>query len=110
MLTLPQPLSKPSREQLVSHPTSRSNNHSPHNSNSSSNLTVYPSQPQSQSQSQASTLSTPRPSPSSRPEAADGLRDNNLKDRLKSFKVGLDDPAWKVLPAALKKYKINNDD
>ena len=31
-------------------------------------------------------------------------------DNLKSFKVSLEDPAWKVLPAALKKYKINNDD
>ncbi|KAH9935057.1 hypothetical protein B0H21DRAFT_759323 [Amylocystis lapponica] len=31
-------------------------------------------------------------------------------DNLKSFKVSLDDPAYKVLPAALKKYKINNDD
>ena len=27
----------------------------------------------------------------------------------KSFKVTLDDPTWKVLPAALKKYRINND-
>ncbi|KAF7317902.1 hypothetical protein MKEN_00878200 [Mycena kentingensis (nom. inval.)] len=27
----------------------------------------------------------------------------------KSFKVSLDDPTWKVLPAALKKYRINND-
>jgi hypothetical protein len=31
-------------------------------------------------------------------------------DNLKSFKVSLEDPAWKVLPAALKKYRINNDD
>lgn len=31
------------------------------------------------------------------------------KDNLKSFKVSLEDPTWKVLPAALKKYKINND-
>ncbi|KAA1468811.1 hypothetical protein DENSPDRAFT_834259 [Dentipellis sp. KUC8613] len=31
-------------------------------------------------------------------------------DNLKSFKVSLEDPAWKVLPAALRKYKINNDD
>jgi hypothetical protein len=31
-------------------------------------------------------------------------------DNLKSFKVSLEDPAYKVLPAALKKYKINNDD
>jgi bZIP factor len=29
---------------------------------------------------------------------------------IRSFKVSLEDPAWKVLPAALKKYKINNDD
>lgn len=29
---------------------------------------------------------------------------------MRNFKVTLDDPAWKVLPAALKKYKINNDD
>ena len=30
-------------------------------------------------------------------------------DNFKSFKVSLDDPTWKVLPAALKKYRINND-
>ncbi|KAI0080129.1 hypothetical protein K474DRAFT_344864 [Panus rudis PR-1116 ss-1] len=30
-------------------------------------------------------------------------------DNLKSFKVSLEDPAWKVLPAALKKYRIHND-
>jgi hypothetical protein len=30
--------------------------------------------------------------------------------RTQSFKVSLEDPAWKVLPAALRKYKINNDD
>ena len=35
---------------------------------------------------------------------------SDASDALKSFKVTLDDPAWKVLPAALKKYKINNDD
>ena len=26
-----------------------------------------------------------------------------------SFRVSLDDPCWKVLPAALKKYKITDD-
>ena len=31
-------------------------------------------------------------------------------DNLKSFKVSLDDPAWKVLPAAMRKYKIDDDD
>ncbi|EAU90591.1 protein kinase regulator [Coprinopsis cinerea okayama7 len=30
-------------------------------------------------------------------------------DNLKGFKVTLEDPTWKVLPAALKKYRINND-
>ena len=30
-------------------------------------------------------------------------------DTFKSFKVSLEDPTWKVLPAALKKYRINND-
>ncbi|KAG7093747.1 hypothetical protein E1B28_007398 [Marasmius oreades] len=30
-------------------------------------------------------------------------------DNLKSFKVSLEDPTYKVLPAALKKYRINND-
>ncbi|KAJ6496772.1 hypothetical protein DFH09DRAFT_1204978 [Mycena vulgaris] len=30
-------------------------------------------------------------------------------ETLKSFKVSLEDPTWKVLPAALKKYRINND-
>ncbi|KAF7321965.1 hypothetical protein MKEN_00719000 [Mycena kentingensis (nom. inval.)] len=28
----------------------------------------------------------------------------------KNFKVSIDDPAWKVLPAALHKYRIGNDD
>ncbi|KAH9852144.1 hypothetical protein C2E23DRAFT_886014 [Lenzites betulinus] len=45
----------------------------------------------------------PNPAPP-RPQRQDS------QDNLKSFKVSLDDPAWKVLPAALKKYKINNDD
>ncbi|KAH9995588.1 hypothetical protein BJV77DRAFT_1059707 [Russula vinacea] len=49
--------------------------------------------------SPATQLSTP-PRPS-RQESSDNL---------KSFKVSLEDPAWKVLPAALRKYKINNDD
>lgn len=48
-----------------------------------------------------STTNLTPPSKPTRTDAGDGL---------KSFKVSLDDPAWKVLPAALKKYKINNDD
>jgi bZIP factor len=42
-------------------------------------------------------LTPPRPSRQERP------------DDLKSFKVSLNDPIRKVLPAVLKKYKINND-
>ncbi|KAG8687767.1 Adaptor for signal transduction, partial [Ceratobasidium sp. 394] len=37
-----------------------------------------------------------------------GSRDGNTNP-YKSFKVTLDDPCWKVLPAALKKYRVNDD-
>jgi hypothetical protein len=37
-----------------------------------------------------------------------GSRDGDANP-YKSFKVTLDDPCWKVLPAALKKYKISDD-
>ena len=58
----------------------------------------------------ASTSSAPNSSTSaqSAPQGKPSRQDSS--DNLKSFKVSLDDPAWKVLPAALKKYKINNDD
>lgn len=36
-------------------------------------------------------------------------RDGGDANPYKSFKVTLDDPCWKVLPAALKKYKISDD-
>ncbi|KAF8518988.1 hypothetical protein BU17DRAFT_48119 [Hysterangium stoloniferum] len=78
----PQSLSeRPSTSRLQTSTTG--NGHSPNNS--SSNL-----------------VPTPK---TTRTDNAEGL-----KDGLKSFKVSLEDPAWKVLPAALKKYKINNDD
>jgi hypothetical protein len=51
--------------------------------------------------SSSSTVQLPTPPRPSRQESTDNL---------KSFKVSLEDPAWKVLPAALRKYKINNDD
>lgn len=69
------------------------------------------------------TLHTPNPASSSNGNASASSSSHTLvqpqhprpsrqdsSDNLKSFKVSLDDPAWKVLPAALKKYKINNDD
>ncbi|KZV92373.1 RA-domain-containing protein [Exidia glandulosa HHB12029] len=53
--------------------------------------------------------SKPQPAPvNTAPTSAESAAATS--DNLKSFKVSLDDPAWKVLPAALKKYKINNDD
>lgn len=43
--------------------------------------------------------------------SASALADSNSSDSnpYKSFRVTLDDPCYKVLPAALKKYRINDD-
>lgn len=60
------------------------------------------SSPMSNGQSSSSSNGVP-------PQPSKAVRQES-SDNLKSFKVSLDDPAWKVLPAALKKYKINNDD
>ena len=46
--------------------------------------------------------------PRSGANSANGNEDR-AENQFKSFKVSLDDPCWKVLPAALKKYKINDD-
>jgi hypothetical protein len=34
----------------------------------------------------------------------------DVPDALKSFKITLEDPTWRVLPAVLKKYKIKDED
>lgn len=49
-----------------------------------------------------------------RPQAVVSTRERDrareaAANAAQSFKVTLDDPCWKVLPAALKKYKINDD-
>ncbi|KAF8889377.1 hypothetical protein BD779DRAFT_1521192 [Infundibulicybe gibba] len=61
-----------------------------------------------------STSDKPRPQPTvtdspntSQPAVKPHRQESS--DNLKSFKVSLEDPTWKVLPAALKKYRINND-
>ncbi|KZS94608.1 hypothetical protein SISNIDRAFT_453555 [Sistotremastrum niveocremeum HHB9708] len=62
---------------------------------------------------QTSATSTPPSGSGSQPKTSTTLSRGDATttaDNLKSFKVSLEDPAWKVLPAALKKYKINNDD
>jgi bZIP factor len=46
-------------------------------------------------------LGSTAPSKPQRQESSENLN--------KGFKVTLEDPTWKVLPAALKKYRINND-
>ncbi|KAG8220876.1 hypothetical protein J3R82DRAFT_2373 [Butyriboletus roseoflavus] len=48
-------------------------------------------------------------SPGPQPSSSAKTNRQESSDNLKSFKVSLEDPTWKVLPAALKKYKINND-
>ncbi|WVQ85621.1 hypothetical protein IAT38_007787 [Cryptococcus sp. DSM 104549] len=60
--------------------------------------------------------SAPTPGPSSTPVQTSGPSErerSRAKDAAhsaaKSFRVTLEDPCWKVLPAALKKYKINDD-
>ncbi|EIW58736.1 uncharacterized protein TRAVEDRAFT_149101 [Trametes versicolor FP-101664 SS1] len=70
-----------------------------------SGTTVVGSEAGSSQHTSYSSTNTLQPNPPPpRPQRQDS------QDNLKSFKVSLDDPAWKVLPAALKKYKINNDD
>lgn len=62
---------------------------------------------------QTSAVNTPPSGSTSQPKTSASAQRGEAvttADNLKSFKVSLDDPAWKVLPAALKKYKINNDD
>jgi hypothetical protein len=49
------------------------------------------------------------PSNSKRAEERAAAASAAAMDAFKSFRVGLDDPCSKVLPAALKKYKINSD-
>jgi hypothetical protein len=64
----------------------------------------------------STTLPTSAPSSSITPQARTGPSETdrtNAKDAAhsaaKSFRVTLDDPCFKVLPAALKKYRINDD-
>ncbi|KAF9245298.1 hypothetical protein BU15DRAFT_71054 [Melanogaster broomeanus] len=59
-------------------------------------------------QIQASTSASQR-NPTLGTSESPGPQATESSDNLKSFKVSLEDPTWKVLPAALKKYKINND-
>ena len=84
---------------------SRQTSTAPTNKTHASGSTLVGSEPSTSQHSSYSSANTLQPAPNPpRPQRQDS------QDNLKSFKVSLDDPAWKVLPAALKKYKINNDD
>ncbi|KAG6867995.1 hypothetical protein C0993_008602 [Termitomyces sp. T159_Od127] len=76
--------------------------------------------PQTSTHPSTSSLEKHRPPPVSITDTSGGSssptpqtpkphRQESSENLNKSFKVTLDDPTWKVLPAALKKYRINND-
>lgn len=100
---------------------SNSNNLSMHNNGQPQSHASTP-QPGSNSANPVPDLGNPKPesrskvqvlpssgSPGSGSSAPPKAARQENSDNLKSFKVSLDDPTWKVLPAALKKYRINND-
>ncbi|KAH7911047.1 hypothetical protein BJ138DRAFT_1151558 [Hygrophoropsis aurantiaca] len=89
-------------------PTDRHPRDSPGSAPLSSASAPLSAPPTSATPSTSSSATTSRPHPS-RTESVDNLKSASSSDNLKSFKVSLEDPTWKVLPAALKKYKINND-
>lgn len=72
---------------------------------------VFPSAPQATVTPEKSRQAPQPPSVTDSPNPNQSLRSQRQEssDNLKSFKVSLEDPTWKVLPAALKKYRINND-
>lgn len=66
------------------------------------------SQSQLASSQQLASSSNTKPSKDSK-EALSSSTGTPGDNQLRSFKVSIEDPCWKVLPAALKKYKINDD-
>ncbi|KAI0923863.1 hypothetical protein AcW1_006700 [Taiwanofungus camphoratus] len=107
---------KPSRSPTKPTPEIESPQPSPHRFEHEINSNSSRSAPSDRSRSQH-TPSSNDPSPAAHSSSSSSNMPvppkparQDSSDNLKSFKVSLDDPAWKVLPAALKKYKINNDD
>ncbi|KAH7929123.1 hypothetical protein BV22DRAFT_1102687 [Leucogyrophana mollusca] len=88
--------------QPSSTPTERHPRDSP-GSNPPSSASIPPNSATSSSAPLSSSTPNSGSTSTSKPTRTDST------DNLKSFKVSLEDPTWKVLPAALKKYKINND-
>lgn len=105
----PKPQKSPTKADVVESPGSSPQraehdipNHSRNGGSSSllsaSNIAEKPKSTQSGADASSSGLVPP-----TKPARHEG------SDTFKSFKVSLEDPTWKVLPAALKKYRINND-
>ncbi|KAF9453601.1 hypothetical protein P691DRAFT_658207 [Macrolepiota fuliginosa MF-IS2] len=84
-------------------PYTRSNPASTFSSVQPTSTTTDKQRQSSQSSQPPSVTDSPNPNQSLKPQRQEST------DNLKSFKVSLEDPTWKVLPAALKKYRINND-
>jgi len=86
--------------------TTQGNKHS----NISNGSTLVPSREMSASVPPQSSSGGLRPSTSSNANSKGEVdADDPSVQIFKSFRVALDDPCWKVLPAALRKYNINAD-
>jgi len=70
---------------------------------------VHPQPPSVPNDKRTQSQHTPSDSPPSLPIPPKPSRQDSSENLNKSFKVSLEDPTYKVLPAALKKYRINND-
>ncbi|KAK5939257.1 hypothetical protein PMZ80_008560 [Knufia obscura] len=84
------------------------------NSNISNASTLIPSREMSASVPPQSSSGGLRPSTSTNTNSTSNSKsevdaDDPSVQIFKSFRVALDDPCWKVLPAALRKYNINAD-
>ncbi|KAI0704325.1 hypothetical protein BC835DRAFT_1262074 [Cytidiella melzeri] len=105
---------KPTAETILESPQS-SPQRTEHDFNANGSRANVPPAPSSEKRGQQSLYAQPssmsgNASTSTQTQPPPRPIRQDSSDNLKSFKVSLDDPAWKVLPAALKKYKINNDD
>ena len=81
-------------------------------SSSTSSATVVPTATtitNGNNSSSSTTSTTTATNTTSGGGSSGGSSGNPAIDAFKSFRVGLDDPCSKVLPAALKKYRINAD-
>ncbi|KAB8360757.1 hypothetical protein FH972_024491 [Carpinus fangiana] len=68
-----------------------------------------PSSAQPPNSSSAPSSAAPPNSSSGNPSTAKQQKPHDTADFMKSFRVGMEEPCYKVLPQALKKYNINDD-